>query len=630
MFVIKITNYILRITIIYQTGRYISHFTAGILGTKYMKFLIKHTLLISLLVLGNAAFAEEVSGKVNFFNDADRHFDNYSANPNTQQQQWMRSHYDRMLTYAPYFNSRLDWYPNALVYRDSYAVYKNENIVANHPEWIMRDAGGNKLYIPYACKNGTCPQYAGDFSNPAFRKYRVKQFINISRGYRGLWIDDVNLTWRVSNGYKKHAKPIDFTTGQPMTLTAWRRHMAKYMEEIRAALPNIEISHNVVWYSDRVENDNPYIKRQIDAADYITLERGGNDKGLKNGLGKYGFESFLLYVDFIHSRGANAIIMDNGTTVENREFGLATWLLVNNGKDLFNSDRLKWTTPDRWWSGYDLNLGKAMGPRYKWHELIRRDFECGMVILNQPHAETQNVEVGNLYTNLVGESVSTVQFDAREAAILLKECGTISEDDVSGTSSIPQVSTVSFQNGVNGYTGTEDTMLDDSSPDRNFHSATILELDGAPKNTSALMRWNVSKIPTNATVESVEIFLYVSNRSEHSYEIYEVKKPWIENQATWNQYTARDLWNKGGAKSSKDRVKRILGRLKGSSSRSRYLTVSLDAYGIALVQSWVKNPASNNGFVFIDYFASDGLDLYSSENSNISKRPKITIKYSEN
>ena len=252
------------------------------------------------------------------------------------------------------------------------------------------------------------------------------------------------------------------------------------------------------------------------------------------------------------------------------------------------------------------------------------------MILNQPRLETQNVDVGNAYTNLLGESISTVQLDAREAAILLKDCGTTNEDDdISEPSSIPQVSTVFFQNGVNGYAGTEDTMLDDSSPDRNFHSDTILELDGSPKNTSALMRWDISDISENATVKSVEITLYISNRSRQSYEIYEVKKPWIEKQATWNQYSNGESWNKTGARSSKDRVKKILGQLK-SSSQSRYLKVSLDAYGIAVVQSWVNNPASNNGFVFIDYYASDGLDFYSSENSTISKRPKITINYSEN
>lgn len=568
---------------------------------------------------------EQPAGKVNFFNDADRNFDQYTYNPNTALKQWMNTRYDRMMAYAPYFNRRTDWYPNAMVYRDAYAVYKNEDVATNHPEWIMRDAQGKKLYIPYGCRNGTCPQYAGDFSNPAFRHYMINQFVNIvSQGYRGLWLDDVNLTWRVSDGYKKHIVPIDFTTGQPMTLNAWRRHMAVFMEEIRAALPNTEISHNVVWYSDRVENENPYIARQIDAADFINLERGGNDAGLKSGFGKYGFESFLQFNDYIHSRGTNVIIMDFGKTVSQREYGLATWLLISEGQDLFYNNQLEWTTPDNWWEGYDLNLGEALGSRYNWGGLLRRDFECGMVILNQPRLETQTVNVGTSFTNMDGRSVSSIELEARTAAILLKSCDTFSGGG--NNEQLRESSTLSFRNGVDGYSGSKETVIDDSAPNRNFNTSSSINLDGKPKNTGALMFWDISDISSEATVESVEITLYITNKSGQSYEIYEMKRPWNENQATWNQYASGASWSRSGAKGSSDHGSAILAKIRGT-SQGRYLTVSLDANGVALVQSWVNNPSSNNGFLMMDYSASDGLDFNSSETSTISRRPKLTIKY---
>ncbi|MEE9425769.1 MAG: DNRLRE domain-containing protein [Methylococcales bacterium] len=596
----------------------------------FIKLLSISVLFLSLSVVCSSVYAQGIdqqdAGKVNFFNNADRHFDRYSKQPGAEQKQWMNTHYDRMLTYAPYFDTRLDWYPDALVYRDSYAIYIDGDVAVEHPEWIMRDARGNKLYIPYACQNGSCPQYAGDFSNPAYRSFRINEFIKIiSQGYRGLWLDDVNLTWRVSDGNEKHVAPIDFTTGKPMTLDGWQNHMANFMEEIRAALPDIEISHNVVWYSDRVENENSDIKRQIEAADFINLEYGGNDAGLKNGLGQYGFETFLLFNDYIHDHGANVIMMDGGTTQENREYGLATWLLVSQGKDLFSSNQLEWTTPDNWWQGYDLNLGEALGLRYKWGELIRRDFECGMVVLNQPGLETQTVELDESLTNMDGKLVTSVALDAKTAAILRKPCDVSNPED----DDTPQESSIlSFQNGIDGYTGSQETMIDDSAPDQNFNLSSEIEIDGSPRNTGALMSWDISGISSDATVESVEITLYITNKSRQSYEIHAMKRPWDEDQATWNQYASGKSWSEAGAKGTSDRDPTILAKLRGT-SQDRYLTVSLNANGIALVQSWINDPSSNYGFLFKDYSVSDGLDFSSSETSQITRRPKLTIKYKE-
>jgi len=49
-------------------------------------------------------------GAVNFAKAAESSFDRFTQAPSTSQQSWMRSHYARMRTYAPYFDSRLGWY----------------------------------------------------------------------------------------------------------------------------------------------------------------------------------------------------------------------------------------------------------------------------------------------------------------------------------------------------------------------------------------------------------------------------------------------------------------------------------------------------------------------------------------
>ena len=67
----------------------------------------------------------------------------------------------RMNVFSPYFDSRTGWYPNGWVYDDAYAIYAGEELASQHPEWILKDAAGNKLYIPFACSGGSCTQYAG-------------------------------------------------------------------------------------------------------------------------------------------------------------------------------------------------------------------------------------------------------------------------------------------------------------------------------------------------------------------------------------------------------------------------------------------------------------------------------------
>ena len=84
----------------------------------------------------------------------------------------MRDHYWRMRAYAPYFDTRLSWFPEARgsTRTPTRSIPARTPLDSEHPEWILKDAAGNKLYIPFGCSSGTCPQYAADIGNPAFRQ----------------------------------------------------------------------------------------------------------------------------------------------------------------------------------------------------------------------------------------------------------------------------------------------------------------------------------------------------------------------------------------------------------------------------------------------------------------------------
>src|SRR5439155_17702141 len=117
-------------------------------------------------------------------------------------------------------------------------------------EWILKDSAGNNLYIPWGCSGGTCPQYAGDIGNPAWRQYFIDNAKALmAKGYKGLFIDDVDMDMNVGNGQGQQVAPIDPRTGAAMTDTAWKGYFADFLEQVHAALPGVEITHNAVWFA---------------------------------------------------------------------------------------------------------------------------------------------------------------------------------------------------------------------------------------------------------------------------------------------------------------------------------------------------------------------------------------------
>jgi hypothetical protein len=339
---------------------------------------------------GVAVAASDEAGRVRFVKEADSGFESFVRAPSVEQQAWMRAHFFRQKTYAPFFDSRTDWYPNAWSYRDAYAIYGDSDPAQ---KWVLRDSAGRRLYIPWGCQGGSCPQFAADIGNPEFRRWWIDEALRtLKNGYRGLFIDDVNLWMKVSDGNGNDVAPIDPRTGQPMTDADWRRYMAEFVEqvssEIKAALPGHEIAHNPLWFAG---HSDPYTQRALLAADYIDLERGVSDN-FSAGTGTYGLETFFEHIDWLHQHGKAVIYDSYANTKDTAEYNLAAYFLTAQDRDGLRTNYRH--TPDDWWSAYNVELGAPTGPRYHWNGLLRRDFQNGYALLNQPGNPTKTV--GNI------------------------------------------------------------------------------------------------------------------------------------------------------------------------------------------------------------------------------------------
>ena len=192
----------------------------------------------------------------------------------------------------------------------------------------------------------------------------------------------------------------------------------------------------------------------------------------------------------------------------------------------------------------------------------------------------------------------------------------------------PVVHTRDFQDGA-GYVGTRDTAVSGAEPARAFGSEETLEVDGDEvdgKKIYGLLSWDLSDLPPNAVIRSAVITLNVLGDSQgRGYSLYEMKRGWSEAEATWTHAAAQQPWRAVGLKSPADRGSEALGtvapRLKGA------LSILLTPAAEALIQRWLRQPASNHGFLIASDAVSDGFRFSSREAFPHDLRPKLTLTY---
>ena len=106
-----------------------------------------------------------------------------------------------MRAYAPYFDSRTNWYGDAWFYKDSYAIYPGEDrasrtrprscatgaATALHPVRLRRRHAARSTR-PTSATGTTAPHWIADAK------------ATLAQGYKGIFVDDVNMEMRVSDG----------------------------------------------------------------------------------------------------------------------------------------------------------------------------------------------------------------------------------------------------------------------------------------------------------------------------------------------------------------------------------------------------------------------------------------------
>jgi hypothetical protein len=189
-------------------------------------------------------------------------------------------------------------------------------------------------------------------------------------------------------------------------------------------------------------------------------------------------------------------------------------------------------------------------------------------------------------------------------------------------------STLTFQQGVNGYTGTRDTELRYPNPDENRGSSSTLSVDyddgpGDTNPTHGLLAFDnlfgnaPGQIKPTDTILGATLTLQISSAGS-GWTWHEMLKPWNQNADTWNS------WGNGIQPNGVEAVATPVfsdgtGDGNGNVPSGTY-TLSVTSS----LQKWQSGALANNGWAILPFeFGTNGIDFYTGDSTLPGNSPPL-------
>ncbi|MFT3857957.1 MAG: cadherin domain-containing protein [Aquabacterium sp.] len=183
------------------------------------------------------------------------------------------------------------------------------------------------------------------------------------------------------------------------------------------------------------------------------------------------------------------------------------------------------------------------------------------------------------------------------------------------------LATITFQEGVSSYTGTQDTYLDKATPTTSRATSTSLMVDdGTPNDMQTLIRFDniigSGTIPLGSTITSASLTVYVTNHDT-------ADTIWIHKMlASWSEASTYNSMVNGIATDDVEAGSATLYSLDaGISGAATFTNLA------STVQAWA-NGGTNNGWALVTGDSNaDAWTIVSSEGATSSQRPKLSVTY---
>lgn len=197
------------------------------------------------------------------------------------------------------------------------------------------------------------------------------------------------------------------------------------------------------------------------------------------------------------------------------------------------------------------------------------------------------------------------------------------------------VDVVISENTSADFAGVEDCHILQSS--NSYFNNTTLEVrtDGTADRRTLIRFTGLSNIPASATVTAAFIRLTSQVTTVRTWTPYKCTRAWTNPPATgtglgapnWTDYATGLSWATAGGRGTGDSDATASGSGASSGSIGATFDITLDATGIAAVQSWVDGGSVNNGFIILS--SGTGTNTASSSEGSDGVRPELHVTYTD-
>ncbi|MDK2979753.1 MAG: hypothetical protein PWQ55_100 [Chloroflexota bacterium] len=253
-------------------------------------------------------------------------------------------------------------------------------IEEQHPDWFLRDVNGNLIRYDQS-------QYVlMDPGNEGWRAYfldKVRGFQQ-DNGWAGVFLDNVDGS-------------LGRFDSMNLLLTAYPDD-ASYQAAVKDFLAYLR-SNYFAGSGKLLYANIPYIEDENAWLDYLTNLDGAMLEAFaadwNNGYRSVAdWQHELDLAEKTQAAGRSIILVTQGNINDTgrMQFGLASFLLVNNGRAYFRYSNDKAYRELWWYPQFESDLGQPLGPRYPDGDGWRRDFERGSVYVD-PQQHSAEIQV---------------------------------------------------------------------------------------------------------------------------------------------------------------------------------------------------------------------------------------------
>ena len=199
---------------------------------------------------------------------------------------------------------------------------------------------------------------------------------------------------------------------------------------------------------------------------------------------------------------------------------------------------------------------------------------------------------------------------------------------------------ISFQQGVNGYSGAADKTIDQAGQPVTDVNRLRLQYDVGQERHNSLLKFSqLEQFLAGKVITGAKLVLTFRDEDPEWaaawVNFYLMPRDWQESMVSWTKYNASDLWQSPGAAGVNDRGGFIGSITMGTRTPPWNNYYDLGPYQFTLparlVQEWVDNPSLNFGMLItMAHTVNNGVTFSSSDDpDNTAYRPKLVVTYSD-